>query len=418
VPEELRLEDEPMIGPDGKSYPIQVPILWSPDGKRVAYSAIAAEGRAAVVNDSVLGIFDFCDPPSFSSDGAHYVFRIGMTKSKKQEVWWTLLDGEKQNKCDWLGSVQVLPDGATCYWEMPGARIQRDGSYKNKPMLFRTPFRKGKKWNQGRALQAPVIAEDGTWCATYGSLRGDDWTVVLATKKGEKAVGEPSPFIADFAISQDGKQVATVERESPPGRPVMRGRGFKDGAVLRSGKKEYGEGYDDLGVPQFTPDGKHLAYKVDRGGKMGIAFDGDKKVEPEWDFVWSPKFSQDSKRFVYVANRGGEVSPFWRMSSEGDYVDAEGGENFVIASDLGGKKREEWGPFGVVTDLVISADGKLVAFVAEEEGGWRIHCGEAKSELYDEVGTLIFAEDGEKLAFGARSDRELWWRVLELEEDE
>jgi hypothetical protein len=55
-----------------------------------------------------------------------------------------------------------------------------------------------------------------------------------------------------------------------------------------------------------------------------------------------------------------------------------------------------------------------VAFCARDEKGWHVVVGEKVSPAYSEVGPPTFSEDGQRVAFGARSDREIWWRVLEL----
>lgn len=429
VPDGYTLEGTPMRGPDGVVYPNVLPVVWSPDGRRVAYAAFHDGVRHPIVDDEIHDSFDFVDPPTWSPNSEHVVFRIGDTKSSTKEAWWALLDGKKEARCDWHGSISVTNDGDLVRWEMPKARIEANGAYTREPMYFRTPFKKGKKWTDGTAIsRSPLVAADGSWCASAAANDDGRWTVIVATKKGEKDHGFEESWIADIAVSLDGRQVAVAvpderSRAAPAGGPPGMPPGFAmpgmGATVVRHGKKTFGRDYDSAAVPIFTPNGKHLAFKALRGEQMGLAFDNDDEAATPWDFVWSPVFSADSRRYAHVANKGGVMEPFWRTTSIGDYAECAGGTNVVVLAKVDGDEIDRWGPFeGTVVDVVIPPGDGPPAFAVEEEGGWRIHWGDRASELFDELGSPVFDQEGERVAFGARIGRELWWKVLGPEEVE
>jgi hypothetical protein len=67
-----------------------------------------------------------------------------------------------------------------------------------------------------------------------------------------------------------------------------------------------------------------------------------------------------------------------------------------------------------VRDLVWDARGERLAYAARDASGWRIVCGETKSEAHKDVGAPVFSADGHTLGFGSRARDELWWRELKL----
>ena len=66
---------------------------------------------------------------------------------------------------------------------------------------------------------------------------------------------------------------------------------------------EDGKEYDQVGAPVFSPDSKHMAYPVAKGGKMFIVMDGQ-EGKP-FDQVGEPFFSPDSRHIAYWASIDG-----------------------------------------------------------------------------------------------------------------
>ena len=93
----------------------------------------------------------------------------------------------------------------------------------------------------------------------------------------------------------------------------------------------------------------------------------------------------------------------------------QGGSWFVVVRSVVGRAEpREHARFLEVRDLVWDAQGRRLAYAARDESGWRIVCGEARSDAHDEVGTPVFSADGRALGFGSRDGRGLWWRELAL----
>ena len=337
-----------------------------------------------------------------------------------------LLDGEEVGNEDWIGVVAFRPGSdELCYWTQPGARIGSMGEYTGGDLVLRAGKKKGKKWDDANALQPLAFSSDGTVIASPAKRKGA-WHVMHFDKKGERKLGKKDDghgLITSFALSPDGKDVAICcpdPRASspdmpdlPPGMAPPAGM-FGMHPVVVHGKDVHGRDEHGAGQPVFSPNGKHLAYKLKTDDGMTIGVDG--KATALWPdaFVHTPVWSPDSKHFAYAVTEGGTVSPFWELGPEGDSA-IKGGKARLVVSDRRGKDPELGDEFLELGEPVWSADGERVAHAARTEDGWIVVCGEARSPAYDEVGALVFAPNGTTLCFGARTNRELWWRVMEVE---
>ncbi len=425
VPEGVALEGETVYDPDGNPWPVVHRVQWSPDGRRVAHVGLR-EGRThAVIDGVVLDAYDFLGAPVWSDDGEHVAFRAGNRESSKRERWYVLLDGERQGAEDWIGALRFAPGSdELCYWTQPGARLGAMGEYTGGDLVFRRGKKKGKKWDDAHALLPIAASADGDVVASP-ALRKGEWHVMRFDAKGERKIGrreEGHAMITGFALSPDGKDAAIVcpdPRASAPDMPDLpAGMAppagmFGPKPVVIHGKEVYGRDEDGAGQPVFSPNGKHLAYKLLDGDAMGVAIDGACPAPAPGAFVHTPVWSPDSKRVAYAVTEGGEVSPFWRLGPEGDSA-VKGGRTTVVVHDRRGKGIERGADHAAVRDLAWSPDGDVVAYAARTDEGWAIVCGEARGPAYDEVGPPVFAPDGSAVCYGARSGRELWWRVLRL----
>jgi S1-C subfamily serine protease len=151
-------------------------------------------------------------------------------------------------------------------------------------------------------------------------------------------------------------------QHAPRGKPL----------VVVDGKE--GPEYDQIVGPVFSPDGKRLAYAACRGSGWRVVVDGGEGKE--YLQVSTPVFSPDSKRVAYLA------------SGEGMRVVADGIE---------GKSY----PF--IDQLAFSPDGKRLAYVATRVGKGTCVVVEGEEEgEYVFVRGLVFSPDGKRLAYEAR----------------
>lgn len=115
---------------------------------------------------------------------------------------------------------------------------------------------------------------------------------------------------------------------------------------------------------------------------------------------------------AFVSHEGGSAESKTRYLQPGEF---EGGTDTLRVRELRPDSRAAAvASHTVVRDPVFSPDGKLLAYRARDDDGWNVIAGETRSAAYDEVGPPQFSGDGKQVAFGARSGRELWWRVMDL----
>ncbi|MDF1800622.1 MAG: hypothetical protein P1V81_15705 [Planctomycetota bacterium] len=423
MPAGAALEGTSFLDPNGELFTPRSPVRWSPDGSQVAYVAYLADGTHPVVGDEVGPAFDYIDPPVFhGNEGA---FRVGNREGKDREVWW-VWRGEASIKQlgkgqDWIGAIALSPDdGEAVFWTQPGAKVMAGGAYDRSNQVFQSPWKKGKQWSDASSLTAPLFDPDGKRIYT-AAMKGSEWFVLTIDKKGEHRAKQGFGMLQDMVLQPDGDGLALVVPDTSPRRGGSSGPsappGFGSGgmkSVVQVGKETFGADFDSAGAPAYSADGKHLAYKVKRKGQFGILVDaGDEPVA--WhDFVTTPVFGPKGKQLAYAANQGTEVQPWFDMKLSMDRADRTGTEQVVI-QDRKGKQVETGEHFQRIEGLTWSPDGELLAFAAQGEEGWRVHAGDKVSDAYDHIGELHFSKDGKRLAFGARTEREFWWRVLELD---
>jgi len=107
--------------------------------------------------------------------------------------------------------------------------------------------------------------------------------------------GTPGPvfdgaYQPPAVLSEDGRHVAYRVDDKKGARQFV----INDGTI--------GPPFDHLlGMPIFSPDGRHFAYAGERKGAYQVVFDG--KPSPDYELVGHLSFSPDSKRFVYAAQK-------------------------------------------------------------------------------------------------------------------
>jgi Tol biopolymer transport system component len=326
-----------------------------------------------------------------------------------------LLDGNDTNGEDWNGEIALAPDGSSCaMWTQPGAKLDGDGAYAQGAQVLVTPWKKGAKWEDADALNAPRFAPDGSFVTALAS-KGGAWRLVIADKKGERELGKPQPMITDYDVTADGQQFALVvlaekgdDANGMPSLPDPNG----DNTVIVTSEKTYGHGVDEASSPRISPDGKHVAWILRKGTKRGVAVDGG-EGEAKYDWVKGLTYRPDAKELSFAAGTGGKANSALSDPEGGQAVD--GATWKIVRRGDSGKETALDGEFDRVANLTWSGDGALLAFAGHGADGWHIVCGSARSEPYDEVGPPRFSADGKQIAFGARSKRELWWKVLSLE---
>lgn len=420
IPEDVSLRSAPRVGPDGKEYSDTARLVFSRDGRRVAYAAYKSGGRHAFVSDdpeSGREGFHYMSSPVFSADSAHVAFRVGNRKSRKTEEWWALRDGKKSKKYDWIGELSLGPDGTLAFWEQPKAKILADGSYNIGQQVLYVGKKKGKKWQNAHSLLAPLWSDDGSRVVTITS-KGGQWFVLGAdTKNGKQRTlhKRGDMLIEQLAISADGRNVARVVQDmSALDAPGAGGPpGMRANLEILVGDKRIGGQYESAGSPVFAPNGKRVAFKFVDENKMNVAVDTDKKVSAKHDYVSAAVFSPDGSKLAYAAFDGYEIQPFYRMQSWGHLMlRGEGKAKLVVRKTKRGKP-QLGDSYDSIESVVFGPKGERIAFAAKIGDRWCIIEGDRKSEEFDEVGPPSFDPDSSRIGFGARNGRKVYWKVLE-----
>ena len=333
------------------------PVIFSPDGKRVAYPAKRDSKWFMVVDRQEGPEYDkiSLSREVFSPDSKRLVY--GAMKGDK---WFVVLDGKAgpESGYDNVGYFSFSPDSKRLVYATERGREQYvvvDG-------------RDGPVYEQ--AVE-PVFSPDSESLA-YVANRGNKWFVVLDGKEGKKYDGVNRPV-----FSKDSKHIAYHVTKGPKHMVVVDGKeGPKhegiglgsvtlspDGesfayAAMRRGDKWFvvwndqeGPEYDGInkGSPVFSPDGKHLVYVAEKAGKWVVVMDGREGSEYEFDDVSgdTPMFSPDGRHMLYLAMAGDK----W----------------FVMMDGQAGP------PYDKIYKPVFKPDG--VEYVAERRSdGWVLRC--------------------------------------------
>lgn len=259
-------------------------IMFSPDGKHVAYHASAFQrpttpDLGVVVRDGVesnpyQGILE--GTPVFSPDSQHLAFA-----GERDGKWFAVHDGKEGEPYDGIftDSLKFTPDS------------QR--------LVYRA--RRGDRWYLvvGGKETRPVDNDE------FGDpiYRPDSQRMAIATGSDSRSHwiidGKPEQMydgVSDLSFSPDSNRFTYM------GKRGNRWHIVTDGAESRA--------YDRFVKSPvcFSPDSRHVAYLTERDGKFRLVLDG--KEGSEYDWVGNClAFSSDSRHVAFLAGRGRVVSP-------------------------------------------------------------------------------------------------------------
>jgi len=348
---------------DGKPTPPYYSLNWlfSPDGKRVAYSARVAPGEPEfVVADGKRGPdYDYVGRLIFSPDSRHLAYQ-----TRKGKMDYVVLEGKAAQAYDCWAWPFFSPDSQHLAWMSAGGNGGRMSVGPSGPrpeglyaVVDGTPVFKGLHvW-----LKNPTFNPVGGRLACEAS-RDQERFIAVDGKLGPAfdEIGHAGPV-----FSADGKHVGYSARRGKKWMVVI------DGNV--------GPGYDEVWGPVFSPDGTRYAYTTRRGKTRLTIIDG----RPAADADGMPLFSPNGKHLVYRARKDGGV---------------------CVVYD--GKPGPVYG--GVLTRTpLFSPDGSRYAYAANSKQSrkWSVVVDGKSDSEFDRIveHTLVFSPDGTRYAYLART---------------
>jgi len=300
-------------------FPRVGPPIFSGDSKRLAYVALQDDGSRVVVVNRTPGLaWDeiFEGRVVFSPEGDHTAYG-----ARKGQQWHVVVDGQPGPAADFLGAatgIQFSADGGRVgYAAMQGNRwhLVVNGidqpAYENVGDLTLHPdedrfayaaLREGK-WHVvvDRKEQKPYEAiGEGTLRYSrsgrhlaYAAQQGGRWLVVADGQEGK-----PYDAVAQLAFSNNGQRLVYTVKSGVAQMVVEVAFGEKGDQRIRDHRV-----LDRVGpnTVVFSPNSQRLGY-IGRSGKATfVVVDGKRK--PRYDMAGYLTFSPDNAHYVYAATR-------------------------------------------------------------------------------------------------------------------
>ncbi len=316
---------EPVIAPDGKSLAFTVTSTDLPAVKRwTNLWRVDADGK----NARALTVLDKRDAsPDFSPDGATLAFLS--TRSGAPQVWFLpMAGGEPEKKTDLPGGVGAFrfsPDGKRLFlladvWPACGADLdcnkKKDEAMekgKMKAVVADSLFvRRWDSWEDGKRTHILRMDLSDPRAPLVDLTPGDFDSPAFSPGGG-----------ADFDVSPDGKELAFTSHRDPFPASSTNVDVFVvpvDGTPeqLKAPKNLTAKNPAADGAPRYSPDGKHLAFRMQRtpgyeSDRFLLALHdraaGTSRVLTEEFDSWigDYRFSPDGKKVFFVADVRGRT---------------------------------------------------------------------------------------------------------------
>lgn len=408
-------------GPEFDGVFVEKSFVRSRDGRRTAYAVVketkpgecstcGPQGEWRAVVDGEAGpVYDRVNGLVFSPDGKRVAYGA-MIHSGGGDVWHLVVDGKET----------LLPYDSLSYLSpafTPDGRRLVYVALRGEKTVVVVDGREGKAYDRvGAAI--PVFSADGKHMAYTARDYGRPEVVVLDGKEGPGFEAVPA---TSLVFSAAGDRFAYGGR-----RENGRWSAVVDGVV--------GPEYDQVDRLAFGAEGGRFAYHAKKGGRWVLVVDGKEVVEAEEFSKDAPVFSPDGRRVAQGLKKDGGwkmVALVLDPVAEGEVSGVIGGEYDrgaglpLFSADsrhlayIGWQGRKRMavvdgrrGPeFDAITDLVFSPDGRRLAYEAawlhredaSKPDTWFVVVDDEPKPEYDGLlrGSFAFSGDGRHFAYSA-----------------
>jgi hypothetical protein len=263
----------------------------------------------------------------------------------------------------------------------------------NKPIATAV-FEDDKAGESFKVIREPVFSQDRSSYAYMGFKGPQEFYVIHRGKKSP-----PFDQIAGLALSPDGNRMAyiAIRRESKNERATLVVNGERVASA------------EEITTPSFSPDGKRMVCTVTIERKHYVWLDG----ELSGPYIGASGFSFGPRGLSYVAQSKEGAFLTLEKNKEGPYLHllglyprADGSiAAYVIARDskhIVVTDGKEWGSYSHVGSLVVSGDGKRLAWVTQFKPGENpavIVNGKADTLRFSQISGLAVSAMGDGVAY-------------------
>jgi len=345
----------------GKEYVAVSTIVFSPDGKRVAYPAAGSDGKWRMVIDGKEDMpFDTLLPPRFSSDSRHVAYQ-----AKNADKWFIVVDNTPNE-----GTIASYIEPEFSSDSKIVAYVEAAASNdKMRLIISDLKFNKIKQiWSIGDLFS--VTSKNKTRIAA-DNVVGTKHRIIDFRFATHDAIHEGRQYdlIEKLTVSDDGKSLAYCVvkgekrlivfdgreeplpdgrlREIPVIRPDRKGVGILFVTIDSHfflhqsffNRSEKGKIYNEAFNLTYSKDGSY-AYEAKTGNNWFVVVNGTEG--PAFERIYSPQFSPDGKLVVYRA----------KMKDK----------RLVVVSERSGKTIRQYPSYDQVFDAKFTDDGKSVTY--------------------------------------------------------